>query len=223
MREALLIARKDLLVESRSRVVVNQVAPFAILILVLFGFAFDAAVDGDAVRRFSPGLFWITVLFVALLTIQRSVAVELADGALSGLRLSGVSGAQIFLGKAAAVAAQLIALELLLGAGIVLFYGARISDLALLILTGVVAAIGISVAGSLYGVLAVGLGVRETLLPILLLPVLAPVLIGATKAFDDALGVAVVSGWAWLALLTAFSIVYVVAGAFAYGLVLEDA
>jgi len=71
-------------------------------------------------------------------------------------------------------------------------------------------------------VLAVGLGVRETLLPILLLPVLAPVLIGATKAFDDALGVAVVNGWAWVSLLAAFAVAYVVAGALSYGLVLED-
>jgi len=52
--------------------------------------------------------------------------------------------------------------------------------------------------------------------------VLAPVLIGATKAFDDALGVAVVNGWAWVALLAAFAIAYVVAGALSYGLVLED-
>lgn len=222
MREAMLIARKDLLVEARSRVLLNQVAPFAVLVLVLFGFAFDASVEADTLVRFTPGLFWVTVLFVSLLTLQRSVAVELADGAMSGLRLSGVAGSRVFLGKAAAVAVQLIVLEALLVAGVLVFYGSRVDDLLLLALTGLVAAVGISVAGSLYGVLAVGLGVRETLLPILLLPVLAPVLIGATKAFDDALGVAVVNGWAWLALLSAFAVAYVVAGSLAYGAILED-
>lgn len=222
MREALLIAGKDLRVEARSRIVLNQVAPFAVLVLVLFGFAFDASVETDALVRFTPGLFWVTVLFVALLTLQRSVAVELGDSAMSGLRLSGVSGVRIFAGKALAVIVQLLALEVLLVAGVVVFYGSRVSDILLLVLTCLLAAVGIGTAGSLYGVLAVGLGVRETLLPILLLPVLAPVLIGATKAFDDALGVAVVNGWAWLSLLAAFAVAYVVAGALSYGLVLED-
>jgi len=159
VREAMLIARKDLRVEARSRIVLNQVAPFAVLVLVLFGFAFDAVVDTEGLVRFAPGLFWVTVLFVALLTLQRSVALELSDGALSGLRLSGVSGGRIFLGKTIAVVLQLLALEVLLVAGVMVFYGSRIADVTLLIFTCVVAAIGIGTAGSLYGVLAVGLGV----------------------------------------------------------------
>ena len=67
-----------------------------------------------------------------------------------------------------------------------------------------------------------GLGVRETLLPILLLPVLAPVLIAATRTFDDALGVAAVDGWAWTGLLAATALVATVVGALAYGALIED-
>ena len=69
------------------------------------------------------------------------------------------------------------------------------------VLTGLTAGVAVAAAGTLYGAMAAGLGVRETLLPILLLPVLAPVLIGATRAFDDALGAAAVDGWAWLVLV----------------------
>ena len=77
-------------------------------------------------------------------------------------------------------------------------------------------------AGTLYGALASGLGVRETLLPILLLPVLAPVLIGATRAFDDALGAVAVDGWAWTGLLAVAALIATVVGALAHGVLIED-
>lgn len=220
MREVWLIARKDLLIERRSRVLVNQVLPFALLILVLFGFALDA--DRATLRQFAPGLLWVTVLLVALLALQRSIGIETADGAAEGLRLAGIDPWRIFGGKVLAVVAQIVVLIAFMVLGIVIFYDSAVSDLLLLICAGLAAAVGIGAAGTLYSVLAVGLGVRETLLPILLLPVLAPVLIGATRAYGDALGVTAVNGWAWLGLLLAFAFVYTIAGAVAYGFVLED-
>ena len=102
------------------------------------------------------------------------------------------------------------------------FYGVEVDDPALLIVAGVLAGATVAAAGTLYGALASGLGVRETLLPILLLPVLAPVLIAATRAFDDALGVAAVDGWAWTGLLAATALVATVVGALAYGALIED-
>ena len=116
MREVLadlgLVAAKDLRIEFRSRVLANQVAPFALLVLVLFGVALDA--DQRTLRSFAPGLFWVAVLLCALLAVQRSVAVERADDAVVGLRLSGMSPAALFLGKATAVLVQLLVLEVLL-------------------------------------------------------------------------------------------------------------
>jgi heme exporter protein B len=88
--------------------------------------------------------------------------------------------------------------------------------------TAVVATIAVAAAGTIYGVLAAGLRVRETILPILLLPVLAPVLIGATRAFDDALGAVAVNGWSWLGLLGLVAVVYVAIGALSFGALLEE-
>ena len=215
-----LIAGKDLRIEWRSRVAAGQVAPFAILVLVLFGFALDA--DTEALRTFTGGLYWVTVLFAAVLAIQRSFALESADGNRDALRLSGIEPAAVFFGKAAALAVQLLLLELLLGVGVLVLYDPRVEDVALLLVTAGVATIGVASAGTLYGVLAAGLRVRETILPILLLPVLAPVLIGATRAFDDALGTVAVNGWNWLALLGLTAVVYVAFGALAFGVLLED-
>lgn len=219
--DATLVAGKDLRVEARSRVTTNQVAPYALVVLVLFGLAFDQ--DRTLLTRSSPGLFWMAVLLCSLLALQRSFAVEAADGARDSLRLSGLDPAGIFLGKAAAVAAQLALLELLLGAGIVVLYGTTLHDPILLMSSAVVATVGLAAAGTLYGVMASGLRVRETLLPLLVLPVVAPVLLGATEAWRAALGLSAQDGWRWLALLGSFAAVYVTLGALAFGSLLEEA
>ena len=222
-RDALLVAGKDLRIEGRSRVALNQVLPFAVLVLVLFAFALDP--DRGVLVRAAAGLYWVAVLFSALLAVQRSQAVELGEGTRDALRLSGLEPAGVFLGKAGAVAVQLLVLEVLLGVGVVVLYGVDPAGLGLLAVTALVATAGLAAAGTLYGVIAAGLRVRETLLPLLLLPVLAPVLIAATRASEAALsGVSAgVSAGSWLALLATFAVVYLGFGVVAFGPLLEDA
>jgi len=215
-----LVAAKDLRIEYRSRVTVSQVVPFAGLVLVLFGFALDA--NPLVLQTATSGLFWVTVMFVAMMAVQRSTAIETNDGARRALLLAGIEPAAVFLGKLIAVAVQLLVVEVVLVAGVVVLYDARIESWALLLSTCLVATIGIAGAGSVLGALVAGVRARETVLPILLLPVLAPVLIGATRAFDDALGSVAVDGWAWLGLLAGFGAINVVLGAFAYGVLLEE-
>jgi heme exporter protein B len=219
-RDAALVAGKDLKVELRSRVTLQQVAPFAVLMLLLFGIALDP--DRGILERASSGLFWIAVLFCALLAIQRAFAIESADGGRDALRLSGLDPAGIFLGKAGAIAVQLAALEVVLAAGVLLLYGPAVTGVGLLLVTCLAATAGLAAAGTLYGVVAAGLRVRDTLLPILLLPVLTPVLIGATRAFDAALGGAPADGWPWCGLLVAFALAYLSVGTVAFGTLLEE-
>jgi heme exporter protein B len=218
-RDATLVAGRDLRAEVRGRVTTNQVAPFALLVLVLFAFALDP--DGPILERATPGLYWVTVLFSGLLAIARSAALDEADGVRDALRLSALEPAGVFAGKALAVAAELAVLELLLGAGVVILYGADPAGVGLLVATCVAATAAVASTGTLYGALVSGLRVRETLLPLLLLPVLAPVLIGATRAFEAALAGVPADGWPWFGLLAAFAVAYSVAGALAYGTLLE--
>jgi heme exporter protein B len=221
LRDAALVAGTDLRIEVRSRVTLHQVAPFALLVLVLFAFALDP--DRGVLARAAGGLFWLAVTFSALLAVQRSFGIESADGARDGLRLSGLDPAGIFLGKAAAVAVELLALEVLLGAGVVILYNADLGGALLLTLTCLAATAGLAAAGTVYGVLSAGVKVRETLLPLLLLPVVAPVVLAATQASDAALGAASGDGWPWVRLLGAFAVIYVAVGAVAFGPLLEDA
>jgi heme exporter protein B len=219
-RDALLVAGKDLRIELRSRIGINQIVPFALLVLVLFAFALDP--DAGVLDKATPGLFWLAVLFSALLAIQRAFAIEAADGNRDALRLSGLDPTGIYLGKMAAIGAQLAVLELLLGIGVLVLYGSRATGWLLIAATCVAATAGIAAAGTLYGVLAAGLRVRETLLPLLLLPVLSPVLIGSVRAFEAARDGAPGEGWPWVGLLAAFALAYIIFGAFGFGPLLEE-
>jgi heme exporter protein B len=218
-RDALLVAGRDLRIEARSRVAISQVGPFALLVLILFAFALDP--ERGVLERATAGLFWVAVLLSAMLTLGRSAALDEADGVRDGLRMSGLEPGGIFLGKAVAVAAQLLALEVVLAAGVVVLYDAEPTGVALLAATCLSASAAVAATGTLYGALVSGLRVRETLLPLLVLPALAPVLIGATRAFESALGGVPAEGWPWCGLLAGFAVFYSLAGALAYGALLE--
>ncbi|MDE0804023.1 MAG: heme exporter protein CcmB [Acidimicrobiales bacterium] len=220
LADARLIAGKDLRIELRSKVGIGQMVPFAVLVLVLFGLALDP--DRGVLTRATPGLYWIAVLFSALLAVQRSFAVESAPGVAEALRLSGIDPAGYFLGKFAAVAAQLVVLQLVLVAGVVVLYGADLAGPLLLVATAVAATVAIASAGTLYGVLAAGLRVRDTLVPLLLLPALAPVLLGATRASEAALDGGIGDGWGWCGLLATFGVLYVGFGLLFFGTLLEE-
>lgn len=220
LREARLVAAKDLRIEASSRVVLVQIAPFALLVLLLFAFALDP--DSGVLTRATSGLFWVAVLFSSVLAIQRSFGLEAADGIRDGLRLSGLDPAAIFLGKWAAIALQLVVLEAVLFLGVVVLYSTDVEGPGLLLATAVTATAGVAAAGSVYGMLGAGLRVRETLVPLLLLPVVAPVLIAATRAFESALDQQTSEGWPWVGLLAVFAAVYMTFGVLAFGPLLEE-
>jgi heme exporter protein B len=220
-REAGLVVGKDLRIEARSRVALAQILPFGLIVILLFAFALDP--DRGVLPRVAPGLFWIAVLLAALLAIGRAFATEEQHRARDGLRITGLDGAAIFLGKAAAIAVELLALELVLGIGVVVLYDVSVHGLGILILTALAATIGLAATGTLYGVLSAGLRLRETLLPLLLLPVLAPVMLGATRAFEDGLEGAPGDAWPWVALLGIFAVLYTAIGVLAFGSLWEEA
>ena len=218
--EIKLIAGKDLRIEMRSRILLSQVLPFGAIVVLLFAFALDP--DRGILARVAPGLFWITVLLAALLAIGRAFSIEQQHGARDGLRLAALDGSSVFIGKAIAIAAQLAILEAVLGLTVVVLYGVEVHGVVVLLATAAAATIGLAAAGTLYGVLAAGLRARETLLPLLLLPVLAPVMLGATRAFEDGLEGVPGDAWPWVALLTVFALLYTGVGMLAFGPLWED-
>ena len=219
-RDAVLVAGKDLRIEGRARVTLDQVVPYALVVLLLFGFAFDQ--DRPLLVQAAPGLFWMAVVFSGLLAVQRSFSIETADGAIDLLRLSGLQPAGIFLGKVAAVGSQLVLLEALLTGGIVVLFHTELAGAGLLASSALVATAGVAAAGVAFGVLSMGLRARETLLPLLLAPVLAPVVLAATQAWRSALSLSPGDGWRWFGLLACFAAIYLAGGVLGFGALIEE-
>lgn len=223
-RIARLVAAKDLRIERRSRVITNQVLPFAGVTMVIFAFALDADV---VLERVAPGLVWLATMFSLLVLVQRAFAVESDDGALDAMRVAGVDARAIYLGKALSLAVQLLVLEVILLAAAIVLYGQTIplGGVILLATTLLAATCGLASVGTLYGGLAAGIRGRETLLPLLTLPAVAPVLIGATRAVEAALGTAgavVSDGWPWVGLLAVFAVAFGVGGSLAFGPLIDE-
>lgn len=215
---------KDLRIEARSRVVTNQVLPFAGLIMIMFAFALD---NDDVLQRVAGGLIWLATMFSLVVIVQRSFAIDTQDGALDLLRVAGVDLSAVFLGKAIALTMQLLVLDVVLVAAAFLLYQIQVSAVGFVLLVTCVicATTGLGFVGTLYGGLTAGEKGRETLLPLLLLPVVAPVLIAATRATEAAFGsggAATSEGWAWVGLLTVFAAVFGLGGTLAFGPLIDE-
>jgi heme exporter protein B len=220
LRDAWAIFTKDLRIELRTRVGLWQVLPFALISLVLFAFALGPR--ASTLAHGAAGMTWVGVLFATFLVVGRSQAIERGTGVAEAQRLAGVDPAGVFLGKAAAIAVQLLVIEALLALGATVLLHMAIAQLWLLIVSSVLATVGVSAVGTLYGALVAGARARETLLPMLVLPVLVPVLISAVRCWQAA---SVVSGRAigeWLSILGTFAVVYLAAGVILYGQVQES-
>jgi len=220
LREAALVAGKDLRVERRSRVALQQIVPFAAIVVLLLAFALDS--DSTLLPRAAPGLFWAAIFLATLLAVGRSFGIEEANRARDGLRMSGLDGGSIFVGKAAAVAVELFLLEVVVGIAVVVLYDVTVRGVLILLLAAVAATIALAATGTVYGVLAGGLRARETLVPLLVLPAVMPVMLGATRAFQAAIDNSPSDAWPWVQLLAVFAVLVVAAGVVAFGPLLEE-
>ncbi len=219
---ALAIARKDALAELRGRHAVVGTLFFAAVVLLLFGFALGP--DSARLAAAAPGLLWLAIVLSGLLAVNRLHLLEADDGALDQLTLYPVARRAIYAGKALGGFAVMLGLGVVvLGAVGVLFAVDIGAAWPPLLATVVLGAVGIAAVGTFYAGLTVRLRAREVMLPLLMLPVLAPLLLAAVKATSAALaGDPLGELGSWLQLLVAFDIIMVVAGAATYAYVLED-
>lgn len=219
---ALAVARKDALAELRGRHAAVSSLFFAALVLLLFGFALGP--DSARLAEAAPGLLWLAVVFAGVLALGRLHLLETDDGALEQLALYPVERWAIYLGKALGGFAVMLALGLLLLGAVGVLYGVDVGGaLVPLVAVIVLGAAGVAAVGTFYAGLTVRMRAREVLLPLLMLPVLAPLLLAAVKATAAAIGGDPFGELgAWLALLLAFDLVMLGVGAATYGLALED-
>jgi heme exporter protein B len=221
-RIALAVARKDALSELRGRHATVSTLFFAAIVLLLFGFALGP--DSGRLAAAAPGLLWLAVVFAGLLAVNRLHLLETDDGALEQLALYPVSRRAIYAGKALGGFGVMVLLGVVvLGAVGVLFAVDIGGAWPALMATVVLGALGVAAVGTFYAGITVRLRAREVMLPLLMLPVLAPLLLAAVKATGAALSGDPFGELAsWLQLLLAFDVLMLVAGLATYGFLLED-
>jgi heme exporter protein B len=173
---ALSIARKDLRTELRTRESLNASASFALVILVLFSFAFD--LDRESIYAISGGLLWLVYSFAGALIVNRSFARELPNDCLDVLIASPAPAWALFLGKTFAAFLLLIIVEAISLPIFGLFYNINWAASFWPLFTVIALATwGITVVGTAFSAVTVNVRLRELMLPVLLYPVLIPLLI----------------------------------------------
>jgi heme exporter protein B len=221
LRQAGLIARKDLTIELRGRYGLAAVLPFAVTLLVVFGLSLGPG--RSLLQTIAPGLLWLAVLFASVLAFRQAYQSESEDGAFDGLVLAPVDRAAIFLGKAGAVVAQLLALEVVVILLVTALFGLSIGDEPpVLAAAFVLGTIGLAAVGSLFGAVSESPRAREGVFPLLVLPLATPVLVAGVRATELASQGRGIEAASWLGLLIAFDLVVVSVGTLVFGYLLED-
>jgi heme exporter protein B len=220
-RHVLLVAAKDLRLEARSRERIISMLTFAVLVAVVFSFALDPTVRA---RSVAGAMLWVTVLFAGLLGLGRSFGLELEQDALTGVLLAPVDRGALFLGKVIANLALLLATEAVIFPVYALFFQlSYVGQLGGLLVVVFLASVGFIVLGTLFSAMTSSTRLGETMLPVLLLPLLIPVVIyaaGATQRLILGRPFAEVSGS--VRVLLAFDIVFVIVATLLFSSVVEE-
>jgi len=212
IRQVITVAVKDLRAELRTKEAINASLAFALVILLMFSFAFDP--EADTTREISGGLLWIVFAFAGTLILNRSFAREVPNDCLDALIAAPVPGAVLFLGKAIANFVLVLAVELVSLPVFGVFYNVKWTQ-QFWELMGVMALAtwGMTVIGTIFSALTVNIRLREVMLPMLTYPILVPALIGAMRLTAGLVMGKPIGGddAAWLRMLIGFDVMYTVA------------
>jgi len=209
LRQSWTIAAKDLRSEWRTKEAVNASVSFAVVILLLFSFAFEPT--SEQVREIAGGLLWLAFAFAGALILNRSFARELPNDCLDALLASPVSGAALYAGKALANLCLLLAVELLCMPVFGVFYNVPWTEqFWSLLLILVLGTWGLTVIGTMFSALTVNLRLRELMLPMLVYPMMIPGLVGAIQLTSHVIAGQPLAGdvLVWLRLLIGFDIIF---------------
>lgn len=217
------ILRKELLVELRTLESIPGMSLFAVSTLVVFHFALNrSAVEGDL----AAGVLWVTLLFAAMLGVNRLFVADADQGGFDGLLLAPVDRVALLIAKALALGAYLVVLELIaLPAFALLLLGPSLwPALPGLLAVLALADLGIAILGTLIAAIAVRTRARDLLGPLLALPLLVPIVIGAARASSPLLAGAHAGGLAarWLLLLGLYDLVFGLVAYAVFDFLLED-
>jgi heme exporter protein B len=209
-RAAAIILAKELRLEFRTRELLTATIIFSLTVIILFSFAFDPS--AAEARRIGPGLLWIAFLFAGSLMLNPSFARERANDTLDALRMAPISTFAILVGKMLANFIFMSLAEIVLVPVFSILYNVPLAAVAgRLIFVLVLGTAGLVITGTVFSAISAQARMRELLLPLLLLPILAPLLIAAVEATASLLADPPALDRTWVTFLAGFDIVFLTA------------
>lgn len=211
---------KDILTELRTKEVVTSVLVFALLVIVIFNFAFGSR--AGMTELVAPGILWVAITFGGVLGFNRVFGVEKENSRLEGLMLCPVDHAVIYWGKLVGSFTFILAVAFVITPIFLVLFNLPLflPRLALII---VLATLGFAAVGTLFSAVAINTRARDIMLPILFLPIAVPVIVAAVKATALVLAG---SPWGdmltWLQIMIAFDIIYLVVATLVFEFVVEE-
>lgn len=214
------VARKDLRAELRSRELVTSMALFAFLSILIFSFALE--LDRVAREEAISGVLWVTVVFASTIGLNRSLAIEREQANLDAMLLAPVDRPAIFFGKLTGNFLFTLLVGCLLLPLMTILYNKTLIDpwVLLVLFTGT---LGFCTVGTLLATMTVQTRSRESLLPIVMMPIALPVLLAAVRATTAILTGVPQNDWMiWIQLLVGINLIYLLLCYLLFEYVVED-
>lgn len=219
LSKVLAIFWKDILLEIRNKEIVTSVLVFALLVVVIFNFAFEP--ETATMNLVAPGILWVAFTFAGVVGLNRVFAIERENSRLAGLLLCPIDPMLIYWGKLLGSFTFMLAIEIIVTPIFLVLLNLPLF-LPRLLLIIVLATLGFTSVGTLFSALATNIRARDIMLPILFLPIVVPVIIAAVEATALVLQG---SPWgdmmAWLEMMIAFDIIYLVVATLVFQYVVE--
>lgn len=219
-KTVLSILRKDLQVELRGRELVTSMGLFALLSVMIFSFALE--LDRQARQEVIGGVLWVTVVFASILGLNRGMAMEREGGGLDAMLIAPIERAAIFCGKLVANFLFALIVGLVLLVVMTVLYNITILRPWLLVVL-VLGTLGFSTIGTLLAAMTAQTRSRESLLPIVMMPIALPVLLAAVRASAGILSETPMDDWiGWMQILVLVDVVFLAMCLLLFEFVVEE-
>ncbi len=209
---------KDVRCELRSKQMWIGMGLFALLVLVIFNFAFDLRVENTA--AVAPGVLWVSFIFASFLGLGRTIAAEREHGSLDRLLLCPVNRKAIYLAKLLGNVLFIGVVEIVALPVFSILFNVpfAVGGLIPVVLLGT---LGIASVGTLFSAMAAATRARDLLLPVLVFPLIVPIVIAAVRATGEVMAITA-NEPPWLGLIAAFDAIFLTLSTLLFEYVIEE-
>lgn len=215
------IVKKDILMEMRTKQVINAALVFAVLFVVVFSFTME--IGSNMEQKLSGGIFWVSVAFAGILSFNKTIGSETDNGSFEALMLAPVDKSAVFFGKVISNMLFLLLVEVILIPLFLVFYNVNIIGHPLMAAVIILSTYAYSLIGTLFSIISVRTSSKEIMMPVLFLPFMVPVIIAAVLATNVfILGGQIQFSYNWIKLTAVFDIIFTAIIYGIFSLIIED-